>query len=102
MATGSRLADWEDLLAEMEAELDHHERALRCGELGLVPAFDEPDHLGPLPEELADRVAHLLSRLQLLQTFVQYQLVAAESDLAHASRTQSFGSTLALYLDATA
>ena len=99
---------WEAALTQMEDELDAHEQAVREGTAAVVPQWQPPTDLGPLPAHLADRVTHLTSRITLLSTFVQYQLAAAESDLAHLERQQGRGvarsgtaSAVSLYLDSS-
>ena len=99
------LAKWEQALAHMEDELDVHEAQVRTGQTTLVPAWQPPDDLGELSPQLAERVMNLVRRIGLLSTFVQFQLVAAESDLQHLSqRAESKGTqnrAIALFLDAS-
>lgn len=96
---------WAQALTVMEDELDLHEAQVRTGQATLVPAWQPPDDLGSLPPQLAERVMHLVRRIGLLSTFVQFQLVAAESDLKHlAQRAESKGTAnraVALFLDAS-
>jgi len=97
-------AAWEAALTQMEDELDAHEESVRLGEARPVSAWEPPTDLGPLPADLADRVTHLTARIALLSTFVQYQLTATESDLAHLHRQQGRSGTasaVALYLDSS-
>ncbi|GAB97486.1 hypothetical protein BJY21_001024 [Kineosphaera limosa] len=99
------VAKWEQALMAMEDELDVHEAQVRTGEATMVPAWEAPGDLGPLPPQLAERVMSLVRRIGLLSTFVQFQLVAAESDLKHLEhRTESRGTgnrAVALFLDAS-
>ncbi|WP_040159339.1 hypothetical protein [Mobilicoccus massiliensis] len=98
------LAAWEQALTQIEDELDAHEEAVRSGTATVVPQWEPPTDLGPLPAPLADRVTHLTSRIQLLSTFVQYQLAATESDLAHLERQNGrpkSSSAISLYLDSS-
>ncbi len=99
------IATWEQALTAMEDELDTHEADVRTGRATLVPAWEPPADLGPLPPQLADRVMNLVRRIGLLSTFVQFQLVAAESDLKHLSHhTETKGTAnraVALFLDAS-
>lgn len=99
------LVGWEQALTAMEDELDEHEAQVRNGHATMVPAWEAPEDLGPLPPQLADRVTNLVRRIGLLSTFVQFQLVAAESDLQHlAHRAESKGThnrAVALFLDAS-
>lgn len=103
MAAG--LAAWEAALTQMEDELNAHEEQVRLGEPTLTPAWEPPTDLGPLPAQLADRVSHLVSRIGLLSTFVQYQMQAAESDLKHTQQQSaakgSVNKGIALFLDAS-
>lgn len=99
------VAKWEQALSLMEDELDVHEAQVRTGQAAMVPAWEPPPELGPLPPQLAERVMNLVRRIGLLSTFVQFQLVAAESDLKHlAHRSEMKGTAnraVALFLDAT-
>lgn len=100
------LSAWEHALTQMEDELDEHEAAVRTGDAVLVPAWQPPCELGPMPPQCAARVANLVKRIGLLSTFVQFQLVAAQKDLEHLQRkgTPEMGSTnraVALFLDAS-
>ncbi len=99
------IAKWEQALSLMEDELDIHEAQVRTGQAAMVPAWEPPADLGPLPPQLAERVMNLVRRIGLLSTFVQFQLVAAESDLKHlALRSETKGTAnraVALFLDAT-
>ena len=99
------LAKWEQALGVMEDELDAHEAQVRTGQTVMVPAWEAPEDLGPLPPQLAERVMNLVRRIGLPSTFVQFQLVAAESDLKHlAQRSETKGTAnraVALFLDAT-
>lgn len=96
---------WEDALGAMEDELDVHEEQVRHGTPSMVPAWEPPAELGPLPPELAERVSVLVRRIGLLSTFVQFQLVAAENDLKHlthqAEGKGSANRAVALFLDAS-
>lgn len=96
---------WEQALISMEDELDAHEEQVRNGSTTMVPAWEAPEDLGPLPPHLAQRATNLVRRIGLLSTFVQFQLVAAESDLKHLQqRTESRGTSnraVALFLDAS-
>lgn len=96
---------WEQALTAIEDELDVHEAQVRNGTPTLVPAWEPPADLGALPPHLADRVMNLVRRIGLLSTFVQFQLVAAESDLKHlAQQAEGKGTTnraVALFLDAS-
>ncbi len=96
---------WEQALTVLEDELDVHEAQVRTGKAVLVPTWEAPEDLGPLPPQLADRVMNLVRRIGLLSTFVQFQLVSAESDLAHlAQRSDTKGTAnraVALFLDAS-
>ncbi len=95
-------AAWEAALTAMEDELNAHEAAVRTGNLRVVPEFDPPQGLGALPTSLAERAATLQDRIGLLTTFVQYQLVAAESDLKHLERGSHAGTPgVSLYLDSS-
>jgi len=96
-------SEWHQFLTDMENELDAHEEAVRLGETGIVPAWQEPTDLGPLPLALHPRVTHLISRIGLLSTFVQYAMNAAENDLAHLERQSHRGTAAAvsLYLDSS-
>lgn len=97
-------AAWEAALTQMEDELDAHEEAVRLGDAGVVPAWEPPTDLGPLPPELGDRVTHLINRIELLSTFVQYAMRSAENDLAHLERQHGRSGTasaVALYLDSS-
>lgn len=99
------LAKWEQALTTMEDELDAHEAQVRTGNAVMVPAWEAPDDLGPLPPQLAERVMDLVRRIGLLSTFVQFQLVAAESDLKHLEHQAEAKGTsnraVALFLDAS-
>lgn len=98
-------AKWEQALAGMEDELDVHEAQVRTGHAALVPAWEPPEDLGALPPQLAERAMNLVRRIGLLSTFVQFQLVSAESDLKHLTqRVESKGTAnraVALFLDAS-
>jgi len=88
----------------MEDELDAHEESVRLGTAGVVPTWEPPADLGPLPADLGDRVTHLISRIRLLSTFVQYQMTAAEKDLEHLERQHGRSGTasaVSLYLDSS-
>ncbi|HYO84925.1 MAG TPA: hypothetical protein VES01_00480 [Dermatophilaceae bacterium] len=94
--------DWDLAVVAMEEELNLHEEALRKGQLAIVPDFTAPDDLGPLPPQAAARVAQLIRRIGLLATFVQFQLVATESDLRHLERGVGRpAGAVSLYLDAS-
>ena len=98
-------AAWEAVLTDIENELDAHEQSVRLGDSNPVPAWEPPTDLGQLPPELGDRVSHLLSRLHLLRTFVQYQLVAVKKDLAHLDRQKgrpAGSAAISLYHDSSA
>lgn len=103
----TNVAAWEDALTQMEDELDRHEEQVRLGEVKTVPVWEPPTDLGPLPAQLADRVTHLTQRISLLTTFVQYQLTATESDLAHLQQQNAKGQkssgnkAIAMFLDAS-
>lgn len=96
---------WEAALSQMEDELNAHEEAVRLGKVESVPAWEPPDDLGPLPLELAERVTHLVRRIGLLTTFVQFQLVAIDGDRRHAAthhaQKGSANRAVALFLDAS-
>lgn len=96
---------WERALTQMEDELDVHEEQVREGQAVMVPGWEPPEDLGPLPPQLAERVMGLVRRIGLLSTFVQFQLVSAESDLKHLnSRVEGRGTSnraVALFLDAS-
>ncbi len=92
---------WAELIESLEDELNRHEAALRTGELTPVPEFSPPADCGPMPEALRQRVTDLISRIQLLSTFVQFQLAATEGDLRHLQRTSSPNSAVALFLDSS-
>lgn len=96
---------WEQALTHMEDELDDHEERVRLGEPTLVPAWEPPNDLGPLPPRLAERVSNLVRRIGLLSTFVQFQLTAAEDDLTHLVQhpagPASGNKAIAMYLDAS-
>ena len=56
---------WSDALDEIVASLDALERAAEQGELPAdPPTWEPPAGLGPLPEELKERAASVLSALQ--------------------------------------
>lgn len=93
------LSAWEAALTAMEDELDRQEHALRTGHLTEVTEFAAPDGLGPMPAQLADRVANLVRRTSLLARFVQYQLVATDADLRFERRETKHAGAQALYLD---
>ena len=93
------VAAWESALAAMEDDLDRQEQALRTGQLTEVGEFAAPADLGPMPAQLADRVAQLVRRTALLATFVQYQLVATDADLRFERREVKHAGAQALYLD---
>lgn len=99
------VGQWEQALTAMEDELDAHEEQVRTGDAALVPAWQAPADLGPLPPQLAERVNDLVRRIGLLSTFVQFQLVAAENDLKHLEqRAEAKGTgnrAVALFLDAS-
>lgn len=98
------LAAWEAALTQMEDELDAHEEQVRLGEVSNVPVWEPPDELGPLPAQLGDRVTHLVQRITLLTTFVQYQLAATESDMAHLAQQgqkSSGNKAIAMFLDSS-
>lgn len=93
---------WDAVLTAMEDELNRHEAALRQGQLTVVPEFAAPADVGPLPARQVERVTQLVRRIGLLATFVQFQLVATESDLRHLERGAARpGGAVALYLDAS-
>lgn len=95
---------WEAALTKMEDELDLHEESVRLGNSGVVPPWEPPTDLGPLPPELGDRVTHLVGRVKLLSTFVEYAMKSAENDLAHLERQHGRSGTTAavsLYLDSS-
>ncbi len=97
-------ARWEAALTTMEDDLDTNEESVRLGEPALVPAWAPPADLGPLPPQLADRVSHLVRRIGLLSTFVQFQLLATQGDLAHLAthpEKTSGNRAVALFLDAS-
>lgn len=93
------LASWERALTRLEEELDTQEAAVRTGTVTDVPAFEEPEGLGPMPIQLGERVANLTRRTALLATFVQYQLVATDADLRFERREVKHAGAQALYLD---
>lgn len=96
------LAAWEQALSDMEDELNAHEAAVRTGNLTVVPEFAAPESLGEIPPSLAPRARQLTERIALLATFVQYQLVATESDLKHLERGHHPSSAaVPLYLDSS-
>lgn len=98
------LQAWEAELTRMEDELDTHEEQVRLGEVLPVPVWNPPEDLGPLPAQLGDRATHLVQRITLLITFVQYQLTATESDLHHLSQQGHKGSgnkAIAMFLDSS-
>lgn len=99
------LAKWERALAAMEDELNVHEAQVRGGNVSRVPVWEPPPDLGALPPQLADQAMNLIRRIGLLSTFVQFQLVSAESDLKHlAQRVETKGTAnraVALFLDAS-
>lgn len=100
------LAAWEHALTQMEDELNEHEATVRTGDAVVVPPWQPPSDLGPMPPQCADRVANLVKRIGLLSTFVQFQLVATEKDLEHLQRkgTPEKGTAnraVALFLDAS-
>lgn len=99
------VAAWDTALTQMEDELDVHEEQVRLGETRLVPEWEPPEELGPLPAECAERVMHLVKRIGLLSTFVQFQLAAVDGDLKHLQgNSPQKGSTnraVALFLDAS-
>lgn len=90
---------WEAALTLMEEDLDAQEAALRTGHVVDVTAFAEPEGLGPMPAQVAERVANLNRRTALLATFVQYQLVATDADLRFERRDVKHAGAQALYLD---
>lgn len=97
-------AAWESFLTELERDLDAGEEAVRNGSVSLVPEWEPPEDLGPLPPGLEERARSLVSRIGLLTTFVKYQLAALESDIEHARRVEVKGGhnrALALFLDAS-
>ncbi len=93
------LSAWEAALTAMEDDLDAQEQALRTGNVVEVTPFAAPDGIGPVPAQLADRVAQLVRRTALLATFVQYQLVATDADLRFERREVKHAGAQALYLD---
>lgn len=99
------LNSWERALTQIEDELDVHEEQLRLGEPAVVPMWDPPEGLGPLPAQLVGRITVLEKRIGLLSTFIQFQLQAAEGDLHHVQRRNaqagSGNKALALFLDAS-
>lgn len=100
------LAKWERALTTMEDELDAHEAQVRTGATTMVPAWEPPEDLGPLPPQVAERAMNLVRRIGLLSTFVQFQLVAAENDLKHlehhaAGVKGTANRAVALFLDAS-
>ncbi|MBO3215636.1 hypothetical protein, partial [Dermatophilus congolensis] len=86
-------AAWEAALTQMEDELNAHEADVRNGSTIPVAPWEPPENLGDLPPELADRAHHLIERINLLSTFVKYQLQALDADREHARR-QEHKSTL--------
>ncbi|WP_226913572.1 hypothetical protein [Gephyromycinifex aptenodytis] len=96
---------WEQALTQMEDDLDKHEEQVRLGEASLVPAWEPPEDLGPMPAQLAERATNLVRRIGLLTTFVQFQLTAAENDLKHLAQHPGGRATgnkaIAMYLDAS-
>lgn len=96
---------WDDALTALEDELDEHEEAVRLGRVEIVPTWDPPEDLGPLPARHAERVVNLVKRIGLLSTFVQFQLLATENDLKHLDHRSATKGThnraMALFLDAS-
>lgn len=88
----------------MEDDLNAHEEAVRSGSSTVVPAWEPPTDLGPLPPHLRDRASHLAERIGVLSTFVKYQLAALDADREHLKRHEGKGThnkAIALFLDAS-
>lgn len=98
---------WNAALTKMEDELDRHEEQVRLDEVRIVPTWEPPADLPPLPNSCAKRARHLQSRISLLSTFVQFQLRATQSDLEHLHQQENKGQrgthnkAIALFLDAS-
>jgi len=86
---------WHEVLDDIESRLADVDRELKTGGPA-VPAFVLPDDLGPLPEELRERVTHALRDTLAKQDLVE----AARERVADALR-QGRASTRepAAYLD---
>lgn len=100
----SNRAAWDAALTQMENELNAHEAAVRNGDTNPVPEWAPPAGLGPMPPAVADRAHHLIERINLLTTFVKYQLQAIDADREHLERSEGKGTTnkaIALFLDAS-
>ena len=100
------LSAWNVFLDETEADLNASEEAVRSGSDSLVPEWLPPADLGTMPVELRERVSSLMGRIDLLSTFVKYQLAALEADIEHVHRKGQQKGThskaTALFLDASA
>lgn len=92
-------ARWEAAIRDMEDELNLHEAALREGTVQVIPAFVPPEELGEVPPSLRNRAVQLSERVQLLATFVRYQLVAVDGDLRHLKDRDARPPGVSLYLD---
>lgn len=95
---------WPDLLATLEADLAAYEQAFR-GEGEPPPAFEVPENLGPLPEDLRERAAEVLRRTLAVEAEVSLRLDLARHALvsraegAGASRASGSRDRAALFVD---
>lgn len=99
------MAGWEAFLTATENDLDASEEAVRSASTTVVPRWEPPSDLGPLPPHLEPRTRALVGRIGVLTTFVKYQLSAIDADLQHAHRQEQQKGTnnhaIALFLDAS-
>jgi hypothetical protein len=76
------MTSWVATLDAYEARLDAQRAALDAGGEGLVPPFEPPAGLGPLPTTLADRASRLLAESRDLEQELADNVSAIGQDLA--------------------
>ena len=99
-------ATWDAVLTSIENDLDAHEEAVRLGSIGAIPRWDPPEGLGPMPVDQVERAHALVQRIDLLSTFVQYQMTALDNDRKHVAmqvqrHSQGLDQAVSLYLNAS-
>lgn len=85
---GMTAGSWTDVLDTFEARLAAQQTALDAGGTTIVPPFEPPATIPPLPVDLAERAIALTERCRRIEADIARALETAGAALARATATK--------------
>jgi hypothetical protein len=97
-------ATWESVLDDLERRIDHAERLIGSADADVLPDWEPPTHLGPLPRHLLDRAQRLVEHQQALVGRISRLLAATRQQHQVGQRIGQATTrpTTPIYVDVTA